>query len=901
MTKTTTEKTNRNHIRLDKNGIYIQGGYRTLLTSSLFYFRIPRERWEDRMLLLKAAGYNAVDVYFPWNYHETSPGEWDFSGERDVTAFLKLAQKHELFVIARPGPYICSEWDGGALPAWLAAEQVAVRQDDPEFLSRIGNWYEHILPLLAPWQITQKGTVICMQIENELDFFDCKSPVSYMEKLMIMAARLGIDVPLFYCCGQNDLLRGGGLTPGLHTAFNVYTSADNTGLEERVLHLYQAAADRQMPLLITETNREHSYLKRLLACGARLLSPYNQTAGSTLRWYNGITNWGTADSPIALMATDYDFISMIGSAGEVNAQFYEARLLAGLLHSLGEDLACAVPAVSEDFFLNSRGPVNEKLPLLQTRRGGLLAVSNLGGETDMELIGKDAVFSLHMPSLYTKLLPVNLSLTDDGKTVLLGSSYEIAYIHTEEALHPDNSSNTDGASHPAHSRILVGMYGEGPFTARLETDGEISAITLPPGRQQHTFTCKEVTFIVGSPEVMALSAIPGLPPVSGNPDTQSSDCSVDSMQAEPCELPGGKAKAVPVLPMEKLGQYRGLGRYSFSLNRESRILFQEAADFLTLKRDGQTLETCYGRGHHLERELEAGEYDLYTEIWGHSNFNDIRCRSLHMGSLKGISGIHAITASRDISENWMFDLDEQPSSEWYFFRHSNYNTISAVDGYNRASMPLYTVYDKWVELPEDAESLFLHFTKADCIISVYVNGRYLCDVLPDDPYVDISAYAGNHRIEICLRILRQFYTDEAGQVLLLSGKQIKECRYASIPVEEITFSGAGSTLSLPAAFTPGRDMLLSPSLPMGDGRDIKLFFQGQDVKLTILHHRTVIGRLLLPSAQYPTVAGGSRNVVHLCREWLEEGPPVIWCQPVGPNPCISGLEIRYYRSVLDVR
>ena len=80
------------------------------------------------MKLLKTAGYNTIDVYFPWNYHETAPGIWDFSENRDVYAFLELAKIHGLFVIARPGPYICSEWDGGGLPAWLAADGVSVRQ-----------------------------------------------------------------------------------------------------------------------------------------------------------------------------------------------------------------------------------------------------------------------------------------------------------------------------------------------------------------------------------------------------------------------------------------------------------------------------------------------------------------------------------------------------------------------------------------------------------------------------------------------------------------------------------------------------------------------------------------------------------------------------------------------------
>ncbi len=81
------------------------------------------------------AGYTLVDVYVPWNFHETAPGGWDFTGRRDVGEFLDLARDAGLGVIARPGPYICSEWDGGALPAWLTLEDgLALRQAEPRYL-----------------------------------------------------------------------------------------------------------------------------------------------------------------------------------------------------------------------------------------------------------------------------------------------------------------------------------------------------------------------------------------------------------------------------------------------------------------------------------------------------------------------------------------------------------------------------------------------------------------------------------------------------------------------------------------------------------------------------------------------------------------------------------------------
>ena len=239
-------------IEFDKKGININGTYKTLLASSLFYFRIPEQKWNERMQLLKKAGYDTIDVYFPWNYHEINPGIWDFSENRDVKKFLQLAKENALMVIARPGPYICSEWDGGAIPAWLYADDVNVRQNDPVFLEKIGAWYDKILPIIAEFQITNGGTVFCLQIENELDYFPCANPITYMERIKERAEDLGINIPMFYCCGQNDMLRSGGLVPGLITAYNIYSDWNSEGLERRCLHLREAVQERNMPFIVTE-------------------------------------------------------------------------------------------------------------------------------------------------------------------------------------------------------------------------------------------------------------------------------------------------------------------------------------------------------------------------------------------------------------------------------------------------------------------------------------------------------------------------------------------------------------------------------------------------------------------------------------------------------------------------
>ena len=109
-------------VALNGQGIVIDGRPQVVLCASLFYFRLPREQWRARLEQVRRSGYTCVDVYLPWNFHELAPGRWSFDGRRDVAAFLDLAAETGLHVIARPGPYICSEWDGGALPAWLGLD-----------------------------------------------------------------------------------------------------------------------------------------------------------------------------------------------------------------------------------------------------------------------------------------------------------------------------------------------------------------------------------------------------------------------------------------------------------------------------------------------------------------------------------------------------------------------------------------------------------------------------------------------------------------------------------------------------------------------------------------------------------------------------------------------------------
>ena len=160
---------------ISDDAFHLDGEPFTLLSGEIHQFRIPAAYWADRLRRVRALGFNAATVYVPWNFHERSPGSFDFSGDRNLTRFLDLAAREDLFVVLRPPPYVCAEWDFGGLPAWLA-DPAAVAgggvmplrsSEEPGlFLRAVERWYGELLPRLRPYLIENGGPILMVQVEN---------------------------------------------------------------------------------------------------------------------------------------------------------------------------------------------------------------------------------------------------------------------------------------------------------------------------------------------------------------------------------------------------------------------------------------------------------------------------------------------------------------------------------------------------------------------------------------------------------------------------------------------------------------------------------------------------------------------------------------------------------------
>lgn len=168
----------------------------TFIRSACFHYcRCPQELWRDRLLKLKQAGFNTIETYVFWNYHEPVEGHVDLG---QFEAYVRLVHEMGFWMIARPGPYVCAEWDAGGFPHWIIGRQFPLRSADPQSISTSQHWYNAILPVIQRNLITTGGPIIMVQVENEYDFWRLPSPqkTQYITALAQMAWNAGINVPL---------------------------------------------------------------------------------------------------------------------------------------------------------------------------------------------------------------------------------------------------------------------------------------------------------------------------------------------------------------------------------------------------------------------------------------------------------------------------------------------------------------------------------------------------------------------------------------------------------------------------------------------------------------------------------------------------------------------------------
>lgn len=317
-------------VTFDSTHFLIDGRPLQIISGEMHYARVPREYWRDRMKKARAMGLNAITTYVFWNLHEPTPGVFDFSGQNDVAEYIRIAQQEGLYVILRPGPYICSEWDLGGLPAWLLADPaITLRSADPKFLAAADAYMQRVGRELAPLQYTRGGPIIAVQVENEYGSFDRDH--AYMSAIRDSIRRAGLGEVLLYTADGPSQLSAGTL-PDLPAVVNFGPGEAPKAFD--ALHAFRP----DQPIMAgeywdgwfdawghphekTDAAQQTAELDWMLSQGASV-SLYMFHGGTSFGFMNGANSTSRGYTP---QTTSYDYDSPLDESGRPTKKYFAFR------------------------------------------------------------------------------------------------------------------------------------------------------------------------------------------------------------------------------------------------------------------------------------------------------------------------------------------------------------------------------------------------------------------------------------------------------------------------------------------------------------------------------------------------------------------------------------------------
>lgn len=321
--------------------------------AEIHYPRIPAAYWEHRIQMCKSLGMNTICLYIFWNIHEQKEGQYDFTGNNDVAAFCRLAQKHGLYVIVRPGPYVCAEWEMGGLPWWLLKkEDIGLRVQDPYYMERTRLFMNEVGKQLSDLQISKGGNIIMVQVENEYGAYGTDKP--YVAAVRDIVKDAGFtEVPLFQC-DWNSNFQNNALDDLVWT-INFGTGAN---IEDQFRKLKELRPDT--PLMCSEFwsgwfdhwGAKHETRSAQALVGG-LKEMLDQNISFSLYMTHGGTSfghWGGANFPnFSPTTTSYDYDAPINESGKVTPKYFEVRNLLENYLTQGDTLSeipDSIPTIS---------------------------------------------------------------------------------------------------------------------------------------------------------------------------------------------------------------------------------------------------------------------------------------------------------------------------------------------------------------------------------------------------------------------------------------------------------------------------------------------------------------------------------------------------------------------------
>ena len=323
-------QTSKHTFALGDSTFLLDGKPFLMISGELHYPRIPKEAWRHRMRMAKAMGLNTIGTYVFWNVHEPEKGKYDFSGNNDIAAFVKIAQEEGLWVVLRPSPYVCAEWEFGGYPYWLQKEEgLIVRSLEPKFITAYRKYIHEVAKQLAPLQVNHGGNILMVQVENEYGFYS--NDKAYLEENKRLFIEAGFD-GLLYTCDPAPKVKDGHI-PGLLPAVNGLDNPKEVKALVREYHQgkgpfyiaewYPAWFDWWGTPHHTVPAKDHApKLDAVLAAGISI-NMYMFHGGTTRAFMNG-ANYNDKN-PYEPQISSYDYDAPLDEAGNATEKFMEFR------------------------------------------------------------------------------------------------------------------------------------------------------------------------------------------------------------------------------------------------------------------------------------------------------------------------------------------------------------------------------------------------------------------------------------------------------------------------------------------------------------------------------------------------------------------------------------------------
>ena len=333
--------------------------------------RIPAEYWTHRIKMAKALGCNTIAAYLFWNYHETAEGTFDFTtGNRDIARFIRLAQAEGLWVLLRPGPYVCAEWDFGGIPAYLLRiPDIKVRCMNPQYMRAAERYIQHLAAIVRPLLVTNGGPILLLQVENEYGSYG--NDRAYMARLKEVWVKAGIDVPFFTADGPTPYMLEAGHVEGGAIGLDSGSEEKHWDLARAIVPGVPVFSSETYPGWLTHWGepwarpKTDDLLKEVtfLLASKKSFNFYVAHGGTNFGFTAGANSGGKGYEPDV---TSYDYDAPINEQGRPTTKYQALRELIGASLPAGHVLPPIpdpIPAIAiPEFAMRPHASVWNHLP-----------------------------------------------------------------------------------------------------------------------------------------------------------------------------------------------------------------------------------------------------------------------------------------------------------------------------------------------------------------------------------------------------------------------------------------------------------------------------------------------------------------------------------------------------------